>query len=82
LSAQQCFDEASALYRRSLFAKQNILGQANADVAVTLHDWAVLCERAGLVEQARRLWAEAEAVATSVQLSEPSAGKPVISDAT
>jgi tetratricopeptide (TPR) repeat protein len=75
LFAEHRFDEAAALYRRSLSAKRRLLGDAHADVAVTLHDWAILCEQAGLDEQARLLWAKAEAVTAAVESGEPNCSR-------
>jgi hypothetical protein len=55
-------DEAAALYHRSVRIKRSVLGLGHPEIAATLHNWALLANASGNVDQARSLWAEAEAV--------------------
>ena len=52
--------EADALYERALAIKQHALGRDDPEVAITLHNWARLCEATGDAERARSLWTAAE----------------------
>lgn len=52
--------EADALYERALAIKQGVLGQYDPEVAITLHNWALLCEAVGATDRAHDLWAAAE----------------------
>jgi hypothetical protein len=63
--------EATALFERSLAVKRQLLGANHPQLAIQLHDWALLCDRYGWTDQARTLWTEAEAL---LDLSEAPAG--------
>jgi tetratricopeptide (TPR) repeat protein len=80
LVARQQFDEADALYRRALSTRRNVLGPAHPDTAVTLHNWALLCESAGRPEEARLLWAEADAVIAATKDTPSPQPDPPVSD--
>jgi hypothetical protein len=54
--------EATAMFERSLAGKRQLLGPNHPQVAIQLHDWALLCDRYGWTDQARTLWTEAEAL--------------------
>jgi tetratricopeptide (TPR) repeat protein len=62
LAGRMEVDEAAALYERSLAARRRILGRDHPDVAATLHNWAVLCQSAGRLEEANVLWDQAGAI--------------------
>lgn len=63
--------EATAMFERSLAAKRQLLGPKHPQLAIQLHDWALLCDRYGWTDQARTLWTEAEAL---LDLSEAPVG--------
>ena len=62
LAGRMEVDEAVRLYERSLAARRRILGPDHPDVAATLHNWAVLCQSVGHLEEANVLWDEAGAI--------------------
>ena len=62
LAGRMEVDEAAQLYERSLAARRRILGPDHPDVAATLHNWAVLCQSAGRLEEADVLWDQAGAI--------------------
>ena len=57
--------EAEWLYARALVIRRRLLAPDDPEVAVTLHDWAVLCEAAGDHDRSGVLWRAAEAVAVA-----------------
>jgi tetratricopeptide (TPR) repeat protein len=61
LAAQGRLAQATALYERSLAIKRRVFGPGHTEVAMTLHNLAVLHEAAGRTDDAARLWAEASA---------------------
>ncbi|HEV8623770.1 MAG TPA: tetratricopeptide repeat protein [Acidimicrobiia bacterium] len=63
--------EATTMFERSLAMKRQLLGPNHPQLAIQLHDWALLCDRYGWTDQARMLWTEAEAL---LDLSEAPAG--------
>lgn len=62
LAGRMEVDEAARLYERSLAARRRLLGPDHPHVAATLHNWAVLCQSAGRIEEATVLWDEAGAI--------------------
>lgn len=53
--------EAADLYERAVRIRRRLLGPSHPLVVSTLHNLALLLDAAGCAEQARSLWAEAEA---------------------
>lgn len=53
--------EAADLYERAISIRRRVLGPGHPAVASTLHNLALLRDAAGCSEEARLLWAEAEA---------------------
>jgi len=71
LAGRMEVDEAAGLYERSLAVRRRILGADHPDVAATLHNWAVLCQSAGRLEEAAVLWDQAGAIlATAPAITE------------
>lgn len=56
------FREADALYERAIAIQRQSLAPDDPEVALTLHDWALLCQARGHHQRARLLWAQAQQV--------------------
>jgi hypothetical protein len=67
MSLASCWPTAARRMKRlpsiSVRSRSNgmLLGPGHPEIATTLHNWALLAKATGQVEQARLLWAEAEA---------------------
>lgn len=55
-------EQATALYERTVALRRQVLGPEHPEVAITLHNLALLYNAAGRVDDARALWAEARAL--------------------
>jgi tetratricopeptide (TPR) repeat protein len=55
-------DQAIALYEHTVAIRRKVLGPEHPEVAITLHNLALLYNAAGRVEEANSMWAEARAL--------------------
>ena len=55
-------DQAIALYEHTVTIRREVLGPEHPEVAITLHNLALLYNAAGRVEEANSMWAEARAL--------------------
>ena len=63
-------DEATALYEAALYIRRRVLGGSDPAVAKTLHNLALVHERAEQTDRAAELWDQAASIAMNARVKE------------